>query len=252
MNILLDTTIQIDRITGSKERIEKVNAVLEGNDLYCTTYVLGEYYNNIINDFIALFSLFLTYKDIGETGKHITENLFGRRQARVSKLYANIISAADSNLGEMEDVFRLQLDILQESFYSKIQDVIDKTGCARAKTEIVYEDGIPVLTPPISCRKREEKCDICQLWRDSIEEIDRIIADGKVSDRILKILNSAKEDESNYRGQNCMALGDIIICLEALKDSKEMAVCSSNKSDFKPICDLLGIELVVPDYSFKK
>ena len=42
MNLLLDTTIQIDRITGSKERKKAVEEILKDNRLFCSTYVLGE------------------------------------------------------------------------------------------------------------------------------------------------------------------------------------------------------------------
>lgn len=41
MNLLLDTTIQIDRFLSSKERKEAINDVLKDNTLYSSTYVLG-------------------------------------------------------------------------------------------------------------------------------------------------------------------------------------------------------------------
>lgn len=82
MNLLLDTTIQIDRFLSSKERKEAINDVLKDNTLYSSTYVLGEYYN-LINDFLTLYSLFIQDKDIAETGKHITEKAFGRSQSRM-------------------------------------------------------------------------------------------------------------------------------------------------------------------------
>lgn len=49
-----------------------------------------------------------------------------------------------------------------------------------------------------------------------------------------------------------MTLGDTIISLEALKDKRELGICSSNRKDFQPICDAIGVELVVPDYSWKQ
>ena len=47
MNLLLDTTIQIDRITGSKERKNAVAAILQDHRLFCSTYVKGEFYSRI-------------------------------------------------------------------------------------------------------------------------------------------------------------------------------------------------------------
>ena len=54
MKALLDTTIQIDRIFGSDRRIARINEVLKGKQLISSTYVLGEYYKNIVNDFVTL------------------------------------------------------------------------------------------------------------------------------------------------------------------------------------------------------
>lgn len=106
MNLLLDTTIQIDRATGSKQRKKEIGEVLKGNKLYCSTYVLGEYCNT--------------------------------------------------------------------------------------------------------------------------------------------------KDEKAYRGNNCKTLGDTIISLETLKSEWKLGVCTSNKKDFEPICEAVGLELVTPDYSRKK
>lgn len=251
MNLLLDTTIQIDRITGSKERLQAVDKVLSSNTLYCSTYVLGEFYSNIVNDLVTLFNLFLMDRNIGETGKRITENVFGRSQARMSKLYANILDMCEFNVDEIEDTFYLYIDLLQDEFYTDIKEVIDTTECPRAKSGIIYEDGRPIL-PHISCQKHEDKCDVCNLWRDSKDAVNQIIQDGKVSSKILDILASAKANEDEYKGNNCKTLGDLVICLEALNSNRELGVCSSNKSDFQPICDSLGLELRAPDYSFNK
>lgn len=43
MDILLDTTIQIDRITGTKQRQKAIKDVLADRKVYSSTYVLGEY-----------------------------------------------------------------------------------------------------------------------------------------------------------------------------------------------------------------
>lgn len=251
MNLLLDTTIQIDRITGSKERKQSLENVLNGNELYCSTYVLGEYYNTIIKDFVTLFALFLYDRNIGETGKRITERAFGRSQSRMSKLYWNIVSIGDWDAEKVEDSFRLYAELLLDEFYINLKEVFDTTACARSKREIIFEDDVPML-PKVSCTKKEKICDVCSLWKKSEKEIDKIIKEKKVDGKIRDILLLARENEKEYLGNHCMTLGDIIICLEAFTNEIDLGVCSSNKSDFKVICDTIGLDLIAPDYSMKK
>lgn len=250
MNLLLDTTVQIDRITGSKERQKAVQDTLKNHRLFCSTYVKGEYYSNIVNDLVTLFSLFLIDKDIGETGKRITERVFGRSQARMAKLYANILTMCNFEVDEIEDSFYLYMDLIQDEFLEDIEQMLDYTKCVRADRQIKYEDSIPYLSP-MSCTKNKKNCDICHLWKQSVEQIDKLIKEEKIDNKILEILIVAKKDESNYRGRNCMILGDLIISLEALLDEEKLGICSSNKKDFEPICDSIGIHLAVPDYSWK-
>ena len=59
-------------------------------------------------------------------------------------------------------------------------------------------------------------------------------------------------NEKDYQGKNCWTLGDVIISIEALKGLESPRVCSSNKKDFQPICEAIGVELVAPDYSWKR
>lgn len=100
MNLLLDTTIQIDRITGSRERKKPIKEVLKDNRLFCSTYVQGEYYSNIVKELLTLYGLFLIDRDIVETGKRINERVFGRRQSMAAKLYANILAMCDFDVSE--------------------------------------------------------------------------------------------------------------------------------------------------------
>lgn len=251
MNLLLDTTIQIDRATGSKERKEAVEKVLKGNKLYCSTYVLGEYYANIVTDLLTLYGLYLLDRDMGETGKRITERVFGRNQSRAQKLYANILSLCEFDVSEVEDTFQLYIDLLPDMFFIDIEDMIDKTKCVKAEREIVYEEGVPRLSK-VSCTNRKKICDVCQLWEESRQEVQELMSSEKVDKKIKKILHDAQSNEKAYRGDNCKTLGDTIISLEALKSGCELGVCTSNKKDFEPICEVIGLELVTTDYSWKK
>lgn len=250
MNLLLDTTIQIDRITGSKERKSAVAAILKDHTLYCSTYVKGEFYSNLVNDLVTLFGLFLLDRDIGETGKRISERVFGRSQARIAKLYANLLEMCNYNVDEVEDSFYLYMDIIQDEFLADIEKWIDYTKCPRAQRKVRYEDGIPYLSS-VHCTKTNQICEICQFWKKSGQQVGQIIKKHLVDDKILEILKKAAKDESMYRGRNCMALGDVVIALEAAHCEEKTGVCSSNRKDFQPICESIGVALSVPDYSWK-
>lgn len=85
MKALLDTTIQIDRIFGSDRRIARINEVLKGKQLISSTYVLGEYYKNIVNDFVTLSSIRL----LGITPKACyTLARIGSRSRRTFKVHS--------------------------------------------------------------------------------------------------------------------------------------------------------------------
>lgn len=251
MNILLDTTIQIDRITGSKDRKESIEKVLKGNDLFCSTYVLGEYYETLVTDFVTLYGMFLMDKNIAETGKRISECAFWRHQSRMAKIFFNIIALCDENIDEIDDTFSLYVDLIQDEFYYGIKELLNTTKCVRSDRRIEYEDGRPVLLP-VHCIKEKEICAICPFWRDCVKEIEQILEKKEIGNKIKEILCSAKNSEKEYRGRNCMTLGDTVISLEALKAEQDMAVCTSNKKDFEPICDAIGVKMVSPDYSWKR
>ncbi len=250
MNLLLDTTIQIDRITGSKERKKAIQDVLQGHRLFCSTYVKGEFYSNIVNDLLTLFGLFLLDKDIGETGKRISERIFGRSQRRVAKLYANILEMCGYDVDEIEDTFYLYIDLIQDEFMADIEKLLDTTKCARAKQQVILEDKVPYLSR-ISCTKAKEICGICPFWERSGAQIRQILEEEDIDGKVIKILKKAQNDTDQYRGRNCMILGDTIITIEACQNDEKLCVCSSNKKDFQPICNAVGVVLEVPDYTWR-
>lgn len=56
MKALIETTIQINRIFKSKKKAA-INEFMKENECYCSTYVLGEFKANMINDFLTLYGI---------------------------------------------------------------------------------------------------------------------------------------------------------------------------------------------------
>ena len=182
MDILLDTTIQIDRITGTKQSQKAIKDVLAYRNVYSSTYVLGEYYATVVSDLVTLYALFLQDKDIGETGKRITEQVFARSQSRVSKLYANILAMCEFDVEEVEDTFQLYMDLIQDEFFLNLEGTLDGTKCVRGSRKIEYEDNIPFL-PEARCRKSEKICDICPFWERARQEAEKLMGSQEIEDR---------------------------------------------------------------------
>ncbi len=168
----------------------------------------------------------------------------------MSKLYANILAMCNFAVDEVEDTFQLYVELIQDEFFLDLEEVLNKTKCVRAQREVTYEDGVPVLSNA-RCRKGDENCDICLLWEEAQQETEQILKSKEINEKILKILRIAKENPQEYRGNNCKTLGDTVISLEAKKSEYELKICSSNRKDFQPICDAIGVKLVAPDYSGK-
>lgn len=248
VNLLLDTTIQIDRFLGSKERKLAINKVLLNNKLFSSTYVLGEYYN-LINDFITLYALFIQDKNIAETGKHITERTFGRSRGRIEKLYFNIIEKCDYDIDLIENTLDNFLCQIESVFTYRLElPLIDCTRCARAQQKIICEDEIPMLKK-VKCHKDKEICQICVFFEQRAEELEKLLK-VEIAQNFREIISKGIEQISEFRGNNCKSVGDVIISLEANELESDKGVCSSNKRDFKPVCECLEIPLISPDYSF--
>lgn len=246
MRVVLDTTIQIDRILGSDKRIDRINEILYDKELITTTYVLGEYYKNIIQDYITLYNIFLQENDIKQTGCRITENIFGRRQGRIFKLFNNLAASCDYDVELVRDNLQNYLELLQERFYEDIDEILNGTECNKASAVVVYEDEVPRLES-VSCTKKMKQCKICEFWHKRRDVLELLLEDRKYAEELKHIIQEGLEDSDCFKGNNCMSLGDTIIVSEAWK-LKDISICSSNKKDFQPICDSLNITLCSPDY----
>lgn len=247
MKAHLDTTIQIDRIFGSDKRKNRISDVLEGKELITSTYVLGEYFNNIVNDYITLYHIFLQERNVEQTGCRITEKAFGRSQGRMFKLFNNLAAHCDYDMELIEYNLDNYLQILIGRFHEGIEgELLDETECNRAKAKVIYDEGIPRLES-IKCSKEKNQCKICEFWKKRSEALEELLENNDYDEKLKNIIREALQTSKNFKGRNCGKLGDTIIAAEIM-GKEDVGVCSSNAKDFEPICDTFKIPLVVPDY----
>ena len=253
MEVHLDTTIQIDRIFGSRKRWQAINSILSGNQSFSSTYVLGQFYSNVIKDFIMMYHIIAQSDDIYEAERRCNENAFFRSQTRVHKIFIDLRQTSEDNLEYMKLMLKDYCNMLIERFYFDINfPLLDNTRCHKALAKISYnEEGDPELTN-IECRKNEDHCSICDFWKNNQQNIgDLEECDSEVSS-LKNLLANILLNHYDVKGINCIKLSDAVIALEA-KGLSDNTVCSSNKKHFDPLCKLLGVNLIYPDYrsSFK-
>lgn len=244
MNIMLETTIQIDRFLASNDKKNIIRDILDNdeNKIYSSTYVLGEYMSNIVYDTIAMYSIILAENDLNQAFLKINENVFGQRQNRVAKIFTDMRILNEDNIEEIKETYAMYIQQLVDRFYYGLDDdLINETDCSRAKAKIVYEDGMPVLDG-ITCTKKDDKCEICKFWKNNACLLkDKRI--DEVEEKIKPLICKINSGEYNIKGNNCKSMGDTIIAIESAKKEK-CKIFTTNKKHFAPICELVGVELI--------
>lgn len=66
-------------------------------------------------------------------------------------------------------------------------------------------------------------------------------------EKVEAVLKEIQQGHYNVKGNNCRTLGDAVIVLEALDGDGE--ICTTNRKDFSPLCELFQVELQSPDYT---
>ncbi|MCL1845126.1 MAG: hypothetical protein FWF77_04400 [Defluviitaleaceae bacterium] len=231
MDIVLDTTVQIDRVLGSKKRKSRISEAIAKKECFSTMYVLGEYNSTIIKNYVTMYAIIDQADDLNEAEIMINESAFGRSQNRMHKIFIFLRKLYGDNLDNIKDNLKANFDVLIHKFYTGInKDLLSGTKCNRANAYIEYSEGCPVLKES-GCRKTDNRCDIASLWKRNYIQIEGLV-----------------ESSDTPKGKSCTDVGDLIICIETF-DGGIHTICTSNSKDFMPITKHLGMALIVPNYS---
>ena len=261
--LFLDTATQIARHWHSDSEREQIRRQLEGHKLFCSRYVEGQYKATLLNSIIYLHNLLLHFKDLKralrEASFYINANIargkltFGVQQ-RI-QLVGHWLLEYRNYIEQKLRLVDLIEDACETLFYEGLNEpLIDKTGC-------IYGSGLPEIGESgaykqieVSCtKKKPPECKIPEFWdnhRIQLEAMSNITINSiKVEPKDIKELKKVKEHAWQIiqgeppHGQRCTVhLSDIIICLEGTHCPEEVAIHSTNKKHFRPICEIFGID----------
>ncbi len=260
--LFLDTTTQIARHWHGDTEREEIRRQLKGSNLYCSVYVKRQYKATLLLAAIGLYNLLIRFNDLAralrESDNYRSAQIAGIRltqnvQKRIQQVGHWMLEYRDYEEQKLrlEDLIE---DVWEELFNEALETpLIDETGCHYA--EGVSEMGASGAYNPIevSCTLREPpECKIQEFWgnhRIQLEllanmDINSIEAEPKDTYELQKVKDHAKQiiQGKSSHGQRCTVhLSDAIICLESTHCPETVAVHSTNKKHFRPLCEMLGV-----------
>lgn len=242
MDILLDTTVQIERIFKRKRKREIEN-IITNNDCGSSTYVLGEYKRNIVKDFVTLYNIMQIENDLAGVRDNINDTVFNDRSfKRVYYIFNDLCKIYNDDYDLIKEELRTYPERLERRFsYGLKSPLLNETNCHRAKARVEFVDGKADI-PGVNCSKKDDFCDSCEFWEKYKENIVGLENESGLQDKMRTALLKLKDGKELLKGNICKSLGDCIISLEALQTT-DKKVCTTNIEDFKPICDYIGVKL---------
>lgn len=241
MEILLDTTAQIERIFKRRLKL-KIERIISENDCGSSTFVLGEYKNNMVKDFVTLYNIMQIEDTISGVRENINDTVFHRSYQRVYYVFNDLCKTYNEDYSLIKEELRTYAKRLEVRFkYGLKSGLFNETDCHRAKAKIIYQESSASI-PGISCRNTDNYCNSCEFLAKHKEIMKDLQNHSHIQEKMKKALDKIIDDKVDLKGNICKTLGDCIISLEALETTQKK-ICTTNISDFQPICDHIGVNL---------
>lgn len=242
MDILLDTTVQIERIFKRKRK-RAIENIISSNNCGSSTYVLGEYKSNIVKDFVTLYNIMQIEKDLAGVRDNINDTVFNNRSfKRVYYIFNDLCKIYNDDYDLVKEEIRTYPERLERRFsYGLKSPLLNETDCHRAKAQVEFVGGKAYI-PGVNCSKKDDFCASCEFWEKYKKYIVGLENESSLQNKMKTNLLKLKDGKEPLKGNICKSLGDCIISLEALQTT-DKKVCTTNIGDFKPICDYIGVKL---------
>ncbi len=245
-SLFLETTVQAERILGTRTKKEAVKRNTAGKTLVSSKTVLGEFINTFVHTAVVFHNLLVDSPNTAEALQRL-ESYQERKAKRAMKLLGTV---AKERGWDKEDVLD-HLDMFVEwglvhMFEHGLAAIVVGTDCAKARARPIKRDSAYALPiPGLSCQKNAPpECSAGAFLSTHREALLDVVANLDPKDdeqrRMIETGPRVADGTENPFGQTCMNLKDIIIALEAPAES---AVYTTNIKHFAPICEALGKQL---------
>lgn len=249
--LLLDTTVQIDRLTEKPVRVRHIEERVGGRTMCTCSLVLRQFKRNVIRGCISLLDII----DRNDTAADVDSDIAGHftQTSIVLKIKAQLVRECnpagtfDKELW-MEALKGYVEGGLVARFWTGVERKADCASCELAREEVVRKDRPPYFAIATTCARERANCGLPTLYqmRASAAEMLRNAAEDARDSKKRRFLSdllaswqAAVETHGSdgVKGQvACGALSDLTIALEA--EAGETLMSTDHHHDM--ICAALG------------
>jgi hypothetical protein len=261
--LFLDTATQVARHWHADSERQELGRQLGDRKLYCSRYVGCQYRAVLLNSAVALFNLLIHFRDLKRALRESTHYqnaevaqipLTSGVQKRIEQigLWMLEFCSYEEQVQRLQDLIE---DVWETQFHQGVElPLIDETGCLYVTDPPEAGESGGYNPAKVWCTLADpQPCRIEQFWeshRTDLEllanmDVDAIKAQPKDTQELEKVKEAARRVRGGKppRGRCCMVdLSDAIICLESTHCPEAVAVHSTNKKHFRPLCEILGVE----------
>lgn len=225
--VFLDTSIQIERLIGSRSRRHLIEMQLASHTIQPITshYVFMEFQRSLWADYIRVYNTLLihtSWDDMAHalrTGNHAYRP---RSVSRCLQILTQTMVACRLDQAYGIDLLKIQIRrSLPRHFWHNVATVETQIACDLVQQGIMEKlDG--TLSVKESCRKASAACHLPSFLTKNVERLHLILEHlqqnpkvVKKQDRLVAILTKIIASPKDALGQStCWPLGDIIIALQ--------------------------------------
>lgn len=253
--VLLDTSIQIERLIGSATQQAEIeeHLAVAGFRFVSSHYVYMEFQRAVLADYIRIYNAIHQTKTWNDTAQALRSQALAYRPrslGRCLQILTQTMVLSHLERDNALELLKVQIHHdLPMRFWRHVHPLADLIACdliVAGVTLLAHEQ----YTVADRCRKETAACHLPDFLADHRSEL-RTIADYlaahpnvlKGQARVDRLLQTVIDEPRAVLGQSaCWPLGDVIITLQALPD----AAIWSIDADFAHLTQALGLMLYQP------
>jgi hypothetical protein len=255
--VLLDTSIQIERMMGALAQQEMLEShlALKAHRFVSTHYVFMEFQRAVLSDYVRVYHALLQHRNWEDAAYALRSGPLAYRARALGRclhILTQIMSASSLRPAHALETLQLHIQFeLPARFWRQVEPLPNAIGCDLVTAGVKRHAQRFIIAD--SCRKEEATCHLPDFLADHRVELQSIAAYlvahpqvVKEQTRLERLVRTVIDDPRTALGQSsCWPLGDIIIALQALPDAQVWTI----DADFQPIAQALGLSLYRPELS---